>query len=72
MENKSTPIKTAKVIALSDLGMVATHAFNVVDMLVAVAVAVKSGRTSAHITGSAIWRKKIAASEFKHIAFTAA
>jgi fumarate hydratase class I len=61
----SKAIKASKVVGFADLGMEAIYEFDVVDM--PVTVAVDSGGTSAHITGPAIWQKKIASGEFKGI-----
>ncbi len=66
----SKAIKTAKVVGFADLGMEAIYEFDVVDM--PVTVAVDSGGTSAHITGPALWQKRIATGEFKNISVTAA
>jgi fumarate hydratase class I len=65
----SKAIKHAGVVAFEDLGMEAIYEFDVVDM--PVTVAVDSGGTSAHITGPAIWQKKIASGEFKGIKVSA-
>jgi fumarate hydratase class I len=65
----SKAIKTAKVVGFADLGMEAIYEFDVVDM--PVTVAVDSGGTSAHITGPALWEKKIATGQFKGIAVAA-
>ena len=65
----SKAIKTAKVVGFADLGMEAIYEFDVVDM--PVTVAVDSGGTSAHITGPAIWEKRIASGEFKGIKVSA-
>ncbi len=65
----SKAIKTSKVVAFADLGMEAIYEFDVVDM--PVTVAVDSGGTSAHITGPAIWEKRIASGEFKGIKVSA-
>jgi fumarate hydratase class I len=65
----SKAIKTAKVVGFADLGMEAIYEFDVVDM--PVTVAVDAGGTSAHITGPALWQKRIASGEFKTIAITA-
>ena len=62
----SKAIKTAKVVGFADLGMEAIYEFDVVDM--PVTVAVDSGGTSAHITGPALWKDRIAKGEFKSIA----
>ena len=65
----SKAIKSAKVVGFADLGMEAIYEFDVVDM--PVTVAVDSSGTSAHITGPAEWKKKIATGQFKNIAVTA-
>ena len=65
----SKAIKTARVVGFADLGMEAIYEFDVVDM--PVTVAVDSGGASAHITGPAVWAKKIATGQFKNIAVTA-
>jgi fumarate hydratase class I len=54
----SKAIKQAKVVGFADLGMEAIYEFDVVDM--PVTVAVDSGGTSAHITGPAEWKERIA------------
>ena len=64
----SKAIKHAKVVGFADLGMEAIYEFDVVDM--PVTVAVDSGGTSAHITGPAEWKKRIATGEFKKIPVT--
>ncbi|MEG0976519.1 MAG: fumarate hydratase, partial [Comamonas sp.] len=61
----SKAIKHAKVVGFEDLGMEAIYEFDVVDM--PVTVAVDAGGTSAHITGPAVWKEKIATGEFKGI-----
>lgn len=61
----SKAIKHSKVVGFEDLGMEAIYEFDVVDM--PVTVAVDAGGTSAHITGPAIWKEKIATGEFKGI-----
>ena len=66
----SKAIKHAKVVGFEDLGMEAIYEFDVVDM--PVTVAVDAGGTSAHITGPAIWKEKIATGEFKGIEVAAA
>jgi len=66
----SKAIKNAKVVGFADLGMEAIYEFDVVDM--PVTVAVDAGGTSAHITGPAIWKEKIATGEFKGIALAGA
>ena len=58
------------MVGFADLGMEAIYEFDVVDM--PVTVAVDSGGTSAHITGPALWQKRIATGEFKNISVTAA
>ena len=58
----SKAIKHAKVLAFEDLGMEAIYEFDVVDM--PVTVAVDAGGTSAHITGPAEWKQRIAQGEF--------
>ena len=58
----SKAIKHAKVLAFADLGMEAIYEFDVVDM--PVTVAVDAGGTSAHITGPAEWKQRIALGEF--------
>jgi fumarate hydratase class I len=50
-------IKQAKVLAFAELGMEAIYEFEVKDMPVTVAVDTKG--ESVHITGPAIWQKKI-------------
>jgi len=62
----SKAIRNAKVVGFADLGMEAIYEFDVVDM--PVTVAVDAGGTSAHITGPAIWKEKIATGQFKGIA----
>ncbi|KKW67185.1 fumarate hydratase [Lampropedia cohaerens] len=59
----SKAIKTARVVGFEDLGMEAIYEFDVVDM--PVTVAVDAGGTSAHVTGPAQWREKIARGEAK-------
>jgi fumarate hydratase class I len=54
----SKAIKGAKVVGFEDLGMEAIYEFDVVDM--PVTVAVDAGGTSAHITGPAEWKERIA------------
>ena len=66
----SKAIKHAKVVGFEDLGMEAIYEFDVVDM--PVTVAVDAGGTSAHITGPAIWKEKIATGQFKGIEVAAA
>ena len=61
----SKAIRNAKVVGFADLGMEAIYEFDVVDM--PVTVAVDAGGTSAHITGPAIWKEKIATGQFKGI-----
>jgi fumarate hydratase class I len=55
----SKAIKGAKVVGFADLGMEAIYEFDVVDM--PVTVAVDANGTSAHITGPAEWKQRIAA-----------
>jgi len=66
----SKAIKTARVVGFADLGMEAIYEFDVVDM--PVTVAVDAGGTSVHITGPALWQKRIASGEFKTIPVTTA
>jgi fumarate hydratase class I len=66
----SKAIRHAKVVGFADLGMEAIYEFDVVDM--PVTVAVDAGGTSAHITGPAEWKEKIATGEFRQIAITSA
>ncbi|MCZ8074388.1 MAG: fumarate hydratase [Paucibacter sp.] len=54
----SKAIKAAPVVGFADLGMEAIYEFDVVDM--PVTVAVDAGGTSAHITGPAEWKERIA------------
>jgi len=54
----SKAIKGAKVVGFADLGMEAIYEFDVVDM--PVTVAVDATGTSAHITGPAEWKQRIA------------
>ena len=54
----SKAIKAAKVVGFADLGMEAIYEFDVVDM--PVTVAVDANGTSAHITGPADWKQRIA------------
>ncbi len=61
----SKGIKAASVVGFADLGMEAIYEFDVVDM--PVTVAVDAGGTSAHITGPAEWKDRIASGEFKGI-----
>jgi len=63
-------IKSAKVVGFADLGMEAIYEFDVQDM--PVTVAVDSTGTSAHTTGPAEWKQRIASGEFKGIAVSAA
>ena len=65
----SKAIKHAQVVAFADLGMEAVYEFDVVDM--PVTVAVDAGGTSAHITGPAEWKARIATGDFKGIVLTA-
>ncbi|MFZ2739121.1 MAG: fumarate hydratase [Burkholderiaceae bacterium] len=66
----SKSIKSAKVVGFADLGMEAIYEFDVIDM--PVTVAVDAGGTSAHITGPAEWKERIATGQFKGIAVAAA
>ncbi len=66
----SKSIKSAKVVGFADLGMEAIYEFDVIDM--PVTVAVDADGTSAHITGPAEWKERIATGQFKGIAVTAA
>jgi fumarate hydratase class I len=66
----SKAIKTAKVVGFADMGMEAIYEFDVVDM--PVTVAVDAGGTSAHITGPALWKQRIATGEFKGITLAGA
>ncbi|MGQ3052068.1 MAG: fumarate hydratase [Roseateles sp.] len=54
----SKAIKGARVVGFEDLGMEAIYEFDVVDM--PVTVAVDATGTSAHITGPAEWKQRIA------------
>ena len=63
-------IKQAKVVGFHDLGMEAIYEFDVVDM--PVTVAVDAGGTSAHTTGPADWRERIAKGEVAAIPITIA
>ena len=65
----SKAIKHAEVVGFADMGMEAIYEFDVIDM--PVTVAVDSGGTSAHITGPAEWKERIATGEFKGIAVAA-
>jgi len=53
----SKAVKKARVVAFEELGMEAIYEFEVEDM--PVTVAVDSNGESAHVTGPAIWQKKI-------------
>ncbi|MBV8380767.1 MAG: fumarate hydratase [Paucibacter sp.] len=66
----SKAIKAAKVVGFADLGMEAIYEFDVVDM--PVTVAVDAGGTSAHITGPAEWKERIATGKLGGIPVTAA
>ena len=57
----SKAIKAAPVVGFADLGMEAIYEFDVVDM--PVTVAVDAGGTSAHITGPAEWKERIASGQ---------
>ena len=63
-------IKHAEVVGFADLGMEAIYEFDVQDM--PVTVAVDAGGTSAHNTGPADWRERIAKGEGARIPITAA
>ena len=65
----SKAIKRAEIVGFADMGMEAIYEFDVIDM--PVTVAVDSGGTSAHITGPAQWKERIATGEFKGIAVAA-
>ncbi len=65
----SKAIKHAQVVGFADMGMEAIYEFDVVDM--PVTVAVDAGGTSAHTTGPAEWKKRIATGEFKGIGVNA-
>jgi fumarate hydratase class I len=65
----SKAIKAAPVIGFADLGMEAIYEFDVVDM--PVTVAVDAGGTSAHITGPAEWKERIASGQSVAIPITA-
>ena len=59
----SKAVKKARVVAFEELGMEAIYEFEVEDM--PVTVAVDSNGESAHVTGPAIWQKKIEVLEQK-------
>jgi fumarate hydratase, class I len=61
----SKAIKGAKVVGFEDLGMEAIYEFDVVDM--PVTVAVDANGTSAHITGPAEWKQRIASGKAVNI-----
>ena len=65
----SKAIKAAQVVGFADLGMEAIYEFDVVDM--PVTVAVDAGGTSAHITGPAEWKERIASGKAVTIPVTA-
>ncbi|MFG6463998.1 fumarate hydratase [Roseateles sp. DXS20W] len=65
----SKAIKGAKVVGFADLGMEAIYEFDVVDM--PVTVAVDATGTSAHITGPAEWKERIASGKGIAIPVTA-
>ncbi|MFG6466658.1 fumarate hydratase [Roseateles sp. BYS87W] len=65
----SKAIKGAKVVGFADLGMEAIYEFDVVDM--PVTVAVDASGTSAHITGPADWKARIASGKAVSIPVTA-
>lgn len=54
----SKAIKSSRLLGFEDLGMEAIYEFDVKDM--PVTVAVDAAGTSVHVTGPAIWQKKIA------------
>ena len=66
----SKAIKGAKVVGFADLGMEAIYEFDVVDM--PVTVAVDASGTSAHITGPADWKERIASGKAVGIPVAAA
>ena len=66
----SKAIKAAPVVGFADLGMEAIYEFDVVDM--PVTVAVDAGGTSAHITGPAEWKERIASGKSLAIPINAA
>ncbi|MFG6428996.1 fumarate hydratase [Roseateles sp. LYH14W] len=66
----SKAIKGAKVVGFEDLGMEAIYEFDVVDM--PVTVAVDASGTSAHITGPAEWKQRIASGKAIGIPVTTA
>jgi fumarate hydratase class I len=66
----SKAIKGAKVVGFADLGMEAIYEFDVVDM--PVTVAVDASGTSAHITGPADWKERIASGKAIGIPVTTA
>ncbi|MGM9480742.1 fumarate hydratase [Roseateles sp. NT4] len=61
----SKAIKGAKVLGFEDMGMEAIYEFDVVDM--PVTVAVDASGTSAHITGPAEWKQRIASGKAVNI-----
>ncbi|MFN4116684.1 MAG: fumarate hydratase C-terminal domain-containing protein, partial [Inhella sp.] len=65
----SKAIKQAQVVGFEDLGMEAIYEFDVVDM--PVTVAVDAGGSSAHQTGPADWRERIARGEVAAIPIAA-
>ncbi|MCZ8236707.1 MAG: fumarate hydratase [Inhella sp.] len=65
----SKAIKGAKVVGFEDLGMEAIYEFDVQDM--PVTVAVDAGGTSAHVTGPAEWKERIATGRFAGIPIAA-
>jgi fumarate hydratase, class I len=62
----SKAIKASRIVAFSDLGMEAVYEFNVVDM--PVTVAVDANGTSAHSSGPAEWKRRIASGDTRAIA----
>jgi fumarate hydratase, class I len=65
----SKAIHGDKVVGFEDLGMEAIYEFDVIDM--PVTVAVDAGGSSAHQTGPADWRERIAKGEVATIPITA-
>ncbi len=64
----SKAIKSSRALAFEDLGMEAIYEFEVVDMPVTVAVDARG--SSAHVTGPADWKRRIAAERGKLIEIT--
>jgi fumarate hydratase class I len=65
----SKAIRHARVVAFEDLGMEAIYEFDVVDM--PVTVAVDAGGTSAHTTGPAEWKQRIASGRAQVLSYSA-